>query len=36
MVAGQTAIAIVHVNQFNNIRHLNTQLLKSYESILEG
>jgi HD-GYP domain-containing protein (c-di-GMP phosphodiesterase class II) len=36
MIAGQTAIAIVHVTQFHNIRRLNAELLKSYESTLEG
>jgi len=36
MIAGQTAIAIVHVKQFHDIRRLNSELLKSYESTLEG
>ena len=36
MIAGQTAIAIVHVNQFHDIRRLNVELLKSYENTLEG
>lgn len=36
MIAGQTAIAIVHVNQFHDIRRLNADLLNSYENTLEG
>lgn len=36
MIAGQTTIAIVHVNQFHDIRRLNAELMKSYESTLEG
>lgn len=36
MIAGQTTIAIVHVTQFHDIRRLNTELLNSYESTLEG
>jgi PAS domain S-box-containing protein len=36
MIAGQMAIAIVHVNQFHDIRRLNVELLKSYEDTLEG
>jgi PAS domain S-box-containing protein len=36
MIAGQAAIAIVHVNQIHDIRRLNVELLKSYEDTLEG
>jgi len=36
MIAGQAAIAIVHVNQFHDIRRLNAELLNSYENTLEG
>ncbi len=36
MIAGQTTIAIVHVNQFHDIRRLNAELMNSYESTLEG